>query len=412
MAKKKKTKTRVKKENKFSRFMIYLMIAAMLFSGLYLVGRSPTVVDESPLPSMEAYDVKQIGNASIVTRVIDMKTDILAKLNTPLDFEIVRGVENTTLEGLGGITLEVGNPLFYTSPIGEYSAVGGRTYLFFRFTFDRVDDNRTDSIRKMLNSELGTNNYDLFRGCIGRLPVNISGPGSDRVYLLCEPDTELGDYLRIFLLEKRREGLFEGTIGFIEKKIDVGPIVQAEVVNITDILVQGVIESDFHPDRLYEINPVDMEFNPPKIHVNKTLENETLEEINSLPGVDALAEDNKTSISFNASHGNVTEILDRGDISYSLENGYLAFTVPENSDVSFIKNALNESGVSDINLRKVGFLSLPKEVIIEDRLVAIPNNDIFNALLEIDTEINDDINVSLNTLRYGDQVFVMGAEEI
>jgi len=405
MAKKKK-KFRVKEKKDSSKFMIYLMMAAMLFSGFYMIGQNPPKREDRFLPSMETYDVIQVGNTSIVISVKDITTDLIAKLNTPLYFETIRDIQNTSLDGLEKITLEVGNPVFYES------AIEGKTYLLFIFTFDELDDNRTDSLKNILNSKLGTNNYELLGGCIGSLPINISGPGTDKVYFPCGFDTEINDYFRIFLLKKTKDGLFEGMTSFVEKKIRVGPIIDANVVNVTDILAQGVIESDFYPDRLYKINIRDIELLSPRVLINKTLEDEILEGITSLQDVDVRTEDNKTIISFNSSHENITKILEMENISYNLETGYLAFTVPENANVSFINYTLKESGISNITLKKVGFVSLPREVIIDGKLGTIPNNDRFNALLKIDTEIGDRINVSLSTLGYGDQIFIMGAEEV
>ncbi|HDH41385.1 MAG TPA: hypothetical protein ENG12_03150 [Candidatus Altiarchaeales archaeon] len=405
MAKRKK-RLRVKEGKDSSRFMIYLMIAAMLFSGFYMLRWWGPEEESRSLPSMETYDVRQMGNASILISVRDIETEIVAEINTPISFETIRDIQNTSLDGLKRITLEVGNPVFYES------AIEGRTYLLFRFTFDELDDNRTNSVRNILNSKLGTNNYELLRGCMGSLPINISGPGTDRVYFPCGFDTEKDDYFRIFLLKKTKDGLFEGTIGFVEKKIEVGPVIDADVVNITNILAQGVIESDFYPDRLYRINTSDMEILPPRVLINKTVKDEVLEKIDSLPGVDVRAEDNKTIISFNSSHENISRILEIENISYNLETGYLALTLPENASLSFINYTLNEARISNITFEKTGSVSLPEEVIIDGKLVTIPNNDRFNALLKIDTEIGDRVNISLSTLRYGDQIFIMGAGEI
>ncbi len=407
MAKKKK-KLRVKKKKNFSRFMIYLMMAVMLLSGFYFIGRSPPKREEGSLPSMETYDVRQIPEESNVTvKVItkEIMTELVAKINFPINFETIRNIQNTSLDGLEKTTLEVGNPKFYES------AIEGKAYLLFRFTFDEIDDNRTTSVKNILDAELGTNNYNLLGGCIGNLPINISGPGTDRVYFPCEFDTEVDDYFMIFLLKKTRDGLFEGMIGFVRNKIKVGPVIDADVVNITNILAQGFIESDFYPDRLSKINTSDIEIVPPKILINKTVGNETLEEINSLPAVDTLIEDNKTLISFNSSYEDISEILKMENISYNLEEGYLTFTVPESTNVSSMNYTLNESGISNITLKKAGFVSLPDKVIIDDKLVTIPNNERFNAMLNVETEIGDRINVSLSTLRYGEQVFIMGAEE-
>jgi len=405
MAKRKK-KLQVKEKRDSSRFMIYLMIAAMLFSGFYMLRWTGPEKGDRSLPIMETYDVRQIGNASILTSVKDIRTEVVAEINTPISFETIRDIQNTSLDGLKRITLEVGNPVFYES------AIEGRTYLLFRFTFDELDDNRTNSVKSILNSKLGTNNYELFEGCMGTLPINISGPGTDRVYFPCGFDTGIDDYFKIFLLKKTKDGLFGGTIGFVEKKIEVGPVIDADVVNITNILARGVIESDFYPDRLYGINTSDMELLSPRVLINRTVGDEILGEIDSLPGVDVRTEDNKTIVSFNSSHENITRILETENIPYNLETGYLALTVPENASVSFINYTLNEAKISNITLEKVGSVSLPEEIIIDGKLVTIPNNDRFDAVLKIDTEIGDRINISLSTLRYGDHVLIMGAEEI
>jgi hypothetical protein len=409
MAKKKKRigVTKAKKKGKYSRFMIYLMIFAMLLSGFYVIswGWSSPNGGEVPLPDMELYDVIQLlggSNASVEIVTREIKTEIIAQIDFPVYLETVSRIQNTSLDGLEEITLEVGNPEFYTSSMGR--SVGGRKYIFFRFTFDGLDDNRTASVRKVLDAELGDENYNLLRGCIGNLPINISGPGTDRVYFPCKSGTEVGDYFTVILFQKTREGVSEGFIGFVRSKIRAGPVIDADVVNITGILVQGIIESDFHPDRLSEINASDMDIVPPRLMVNGTLDNETIEGINSLPDVDAHMEDNKTTISFNNSHGEILGILDEKGVVYELEEGYLLFTVPENANISSVNRTLNESGISNMTFMKVGLVSLPRKLVMDGKLVVVPNNGRFNAILNIETEINDSINFSLSTPFSGEQV--------
>ncbi len=408
-----KTKARkptAKKGVDYSRFMIYVTIAAMLFSALYMIEWTPPKGGKKgDLPSMDAYNVKEMlggGNSSIKITVREITGELVAKIKNPLSFETIRNIQNTSIEGLQGITLEVGNPIF------DDSIVGAKTYMLFRFKFDEIKDNRTESIENILDTELGDNRYDLLRGCIGNLPTNISGPGSDLVYFPCEFNTKIGDYFRIFLLKKTRDDVFEGTIGFVEKKIAVGPIVQGEVVNITSIIAQGIIISDLNKDMLNRINPINIQITPPAITANETLGDNISGGIKSLQGVEILAGDNKTFIYFNSSHRNITEILDRENINYTLEPGNLAFTVPENTNISLIDYTLNEGGIKNITLEKAGVLSLPGEIVIDDTLATIQNNNRFDAILKIDTGIGERINVSLNTIKYGNQIFIIGAEEI
>lgn len=412
MAKKKKRLIAPKKEeNKGSKIMIYVMIAAMLFSGFLYFGRTTPPEEGVEVPDMDAYSVNEIVNFSITASVKEIRTELVSKIDRPLSFEVVRSIENNSLPGLQDAILEVGNPEVYRDPYTGEGILTG-TYILYRFVFDEVDENRTQLVREMMNSNLGSGSHDLMKACVGLLSINISGPGTDTVYIPCSLDTRVGDYFMVFSLVKTREGFFGGVLGFVEKRLPVGPIVEAEVMNLTGVLVQAVIESDFLPEGLSKINAREIEAISPRFIVNQTLENETLRRINKFEGVFVSHSDEKTTISFNSSHASILEILEEEGLNYSMIPGSLILTTSEDADISGIEAALGQSKITNATISRMGFVSLADQVIINGHLADIPNNDNFNALLKTDTEVGERINLSLTALQFGDQTYVMGGQEV
>ncbi len=404
--KKTRFKAKKKKENsKVSMIMLYVMVAAMLFSGLYVLkGDTPAQVDDN-IPPMDLYLIRQIGNSSIITSVKEIKPEIVVKINTPISFDLIYAVQAISFEGLTNTSFEVGNPVTYETWVDG-------TYMFFRFTFKELDENRTTSLKHELNSVLGGQKYELMRACAGVIPSNALGGGIDEIYLPCGFDTKTGDYLKIFLLEKTKDGSFEGTIGFTTKKLVVGPIIEAEILNLTGILSEGIIESDLYFEKLSEINTTELKITLPKIIINQTLDNETIQRINSLEGVVASMPDNKTIISFNASSEDIKEIIGKMELNYSLEPGRLVFTTDEDADIQTINNALTEAGIENISFAKIGSVSTASEVLINNIIAQVPDNNNFNAVLSIGAVLGEKINISLNTIQLGDRIYVIGAEEI
>jgi len=82
-----------------------------------------------------------------------------------------------------------------------------------------------------------------------------------------------------------------------------------------------------------------------------------------------------------------------------------------NSSTGEIEALLTENGVENVTFKKTGLVSMPKEVIVNERLVPINNYLGFGSSFYMDTEVGDEINISLNTITFGEQIIPFGAAE-
>lgn len=410
MATKERKQKNKKTQEKNQQIIIYVVTASMLLSGIYFLSERPNTnqvyVD---MPDIDAYKVQQLFNLSMIVSVKEIQPELIAKVDDILDPNTIKQVKNTSISGLKSIVFEVGNPIFYEGYSTRY--VGG-AYMLFKFRFSSIDENETYAVQKTLDQFLGKGNYRLMLGCVGKLPINVSGPWTDEIYLPCDLKTKAGDYFRVIPLAKQKEGYFVGTIGFITKKVAVGPTLEAEVVNVSELLVRGVLGSDYRPN-IYELAAEEDRISviPPTIVFNTTLSNKSLGEISRLDGVKVSHSGNDTKISFNNSHAEIIRLLERDNVSYSLVSGSYAVVLPLDAEIDSVEALLNAGGVTNITYMKVGVVSLPPEVIIDGKVASIPESSRFNALLRMKTQPKDKINVSLTTIRFGEDIYVIDARE-
>lgn len=407
--KKKKNVGRKSKEQKrkerYLLFMVLLVAFSMLFSGFYFFGsgdgKIPTPRQEER-PYFLSYDIRPVGdNVTLLVNVDEVRPELIAIVKSQcISFQSISWVyntSNTSVPGLKGIICEVAGPVKRR----HYDLCGN--LIFFKFTFEDIDGNTTDKLRGELNNRMGE--YVLKRAYTGILPMNLSGPGTDSIYVFGDLDVGKGDYAKIFLFQKSSDG---SLFGLGRKRIHVGPVVPADVVNLTDIMVQGNITSDFYPNTIEEdINVSSTQIRPPKILVNDLIDNETVEEISELD-VSVETRDNRTEISFNSSLKDIREILDRKKLEYSLEKGILMIRIPLNSSVDRVERVLSENGIEEQLFKKNGLVKVPDEVLINGRLVRIDNPDRFSVILNMETNVSDRINVTLSSLQFGEQEFVIG----
>jgi hypothetical protein len=405
MAKKDSIKAKKKKASQNQNMMSYLIIGIMLLSGLYALERGGDSAPVESAPDIDAYTVTQLFNSSLISTVKNIAPELVAKIDKAIDYSAIRAVENTSAPGLTQVIFEIGNPqLVYTETLSG-------TYMLFRFTFDSLDDNKTGKIKEALDSSIGKGNYKLLLACTGSLPLNVSGPKTDEVYLPCEMGTKKGDNFRIFLLGKTKDSYFAGTIGFASKKVAVGPVVEAEVLNLSGILVEGVIQSDFASEAAKALSD-QIELNSPQLIINASADNRTLSEIRELSGVSAESAGGKTTITFNSSYANIIQILSRENLSYDLMPGSIAALLPLSADTENVTATLFAAGASNMTYRKTGTVAVPSEVIINGRTTTIPENKNFKAILKMKTKIADKVNITLSAMQINTQVYVIGGQEM
>jgi hypothetical protein len=406
MAKKEGKQAKKKKKSQNNNMMAYLIIGVMLLSGLYALQRGDDTPPAEADPEIDSYTVAQLFNSSMISTVKRIKPELIAKIDKAVDYSTITDVKNTSAAGLAQVTFEVGNPqLVYTKTLSG-------TYMLFRFTFDSVDDNKTAAIKEKLDSSFGKGGYRLLAACVGSLPLNVSGPNTDEVYLPCEIGTKVGDSFRIFLLGKTKDSYFVDSIGFASKKVSVGPVVEAKVLNITSILLEGIIPSDYSTEKIAEVLTNQTEINPPQITINSSIDNETKSALEALTGVSVASSGARTTITYNSSHADIVRILSDANISYDEAAGSIAALLPLSADTRNVTNALEAAGAANLTYQKTGTVSVPSEVIINGRATTIPSSDNFNAILKTETEVGDLINLTLSAMQINTQVYVIGGTEL
>ncbi len=407
MAKKFRKNAVKKKDNgRYILIGVFVVVITMLFSGLYFSSErnSPKIPNEvQPEPWVDKYQISQIGNFSIIVRIAGIANDLIVMPDSRcVYFETINEIQNISAGNFKGI--EVAEPATASQPAPMICG------FYTLFKFGPEEGGNPFELNGEIKQKLGKSST--LQGYIANLPINISG--TDQVYVVGQPGNEVGDYLRIVLYQKIAFGIESGMIGFGERKIPVGPVLPATVVNITDIIVQGTVNTDLPPDIHEKLNETEFNFLPPKIMINETIENKTADRLMNLTGVSVLvnSEENRTEISFNSSKRDILEILNKEGIDYSLQDGGVMFKIPLNSDIGYVMKTLADNNILDIRLGKEGAVSLTTEFILENNVVPIRNSDRFNAVLEMDREIDEKINVTINTIRFGEQIIAFSASEI
>jgi len=408
MAKKTKKEIQAERKQKFMVLMMLIVAASMLLSGVYYInigGRgTPTGQEDitAKLALIEQYKLEPIGNSSVIIEVKNITQDIIAIPDTQcMQLDNIIEIRNSSIDGVESISCEVANP----SSDPRYSAICG-SYIMFKF---RVGSNYSGVMGRITSKLEGVlDEYSLRKGYMGKPPTNILGSGE--IYVVGWEGTEVGDYVRIFLFTKDLITGGTGLIGLEDRNIPKGPRFPATVVNITGISVSGKIFGDFNSSVIVEsleLNESEFNSRMPEFRVNGTLSKEDLDLITA----DVQETDNKTTIRFNSSKEEIEGILKGENLSYSLEPGAVFFNVPLNLSTEEIEILLTENGVENATFKKTGLVVMPREVMVDGRLVPINNYLGFGTSLYMDTEVGDKINISLSTITFGEQIIPFGASE-
>jgi len=401
----KKTKQEKKREQ-YMYFMAFLVIGTMLFSGLYYYGGSggggTSEQPKQEIPYFDAYEANQIPlNGSLLVTVDVVRPEVIAMVRSScVNFQQVGWVYNISEPGLKSKVLSAVNP--QKSPY--YDLCG--SFLYFRFVYDSPPGD-VSGIDGKLRNTLGE--YVLRRAYTALLPGNLSGPGTDKVYVIGSLDVKKGDKAMIILFQKATDG---SVFGLEAKKLVKGPVIEGKVVAIDGILAEGSIPGDYSPEKIAQIaNMSEASIYQPKVVVNAPVNGTALDELSGIPTVNVEAKDNTTIISYNNSLEAIKKALDGGNMTYSLENGSISLKIPLNTSVSKARDVLVGAGISGVSFKKDGVLSVPSDVLINDKAATIEDSDKFNALLDMKTGVGDTVNITLSALEFGDQVFIVGGSQ-
>jgi hypothetical protein len=402
-----------KKTKQEKRKQIYIfigamvIIVAMLGSGLYSLGSGDRVgvapVPEENLP-YNSYGINQIPVNSSITVTADQSMLELVAIPRAqcISMQAIGWVYNTTVTGMRSVMLDAVNP--GKNAAGDLCG----NFLFFKFAFSAIDETTVASLNGQLVNQLG--DYTLKRSYVGILPVNLSGPGTDRIYVIGSTDIARGDVAEILLFQKTTDG---SVFALERNRIVDGPNVSATVSELTDIMVRGTVAGNYALENIEKrINVTNSRLTPAMFSVNGTLDNKTTSDLAGLPGVSVEKTENQTVISYNASMDKAEGILKEKNLTYSRGDGSVILQIPLNTSVSVIQAAVKAGGVTQPEIRKVGFLKVPAMVRINGQTVAVENSDKFNAVMNMDANVGDLINITLSTMQFGDQIFILGGTQI
>ena len=164
--------------------------------------------------------------------------------------------------------------------------------------------------------------------------------GTGRIQLIADLSLEPGGAVRAIIFE--RKDTFQ-TIGLQQSLIAVGPVVPATVESLGGIYVQG---------------ETGVEVNDPSLS----------EEFGAI---------------------NIANTPKEGAFS-------LSFIVSDDKDRENIHQKLTELGVSDVSFFRQGFVTLPGEIVMGDDILQPTSAQASFALLALDANVNDSVNVSVS----------------
>ena len=413
MAKKTNSNQKPQKKNSKQRnlkififIMAMVVIVSMLGSSLYYFGsqdqQAVQTTPEENLP-FNSYGINQIPvNSSITVTADQAMLELVAIPKAQcISTQAIGWVYNTTVPGMSSVMLDAVNP-------GKDSAgdLCGN-FLFFKFTFSAINDSTIANLNAQLLNRLG--DYTLKRSYVGILPVNLSGPGTDRIYVIGSTDVSKGDIAEVLLFQKTTDG---SVFALERNRIVQGPTVSATVSELTDIMVRGTVAGNYDLENMQrKINITNSRLTPAMFVVNGTIDNKTLTQLSSFTGVTVEKTENQTTISYNASMEKAESLLKENNITYSRGDGNVILQIRLNTSLSDIQQAVKAGGVTNPEIKKVGLLKVPELVRIGNQTVTVENSDKFNAVVNIGTNVGDKINVTLSTMQFGDQVFVLGGTQ-
>lgn len=387
---------RKKREDKRRRnSLIFVGIAAMvmILSGLYYIaptGRREPTEGSSPSTPWNTYSVRQIGNSSILIKIKQKTSDLIA------------------LPDVREITPQKISSLINSSIAGVNYVSCDATDFYFLCTFNLERKNATSRVREKLYDKF-REDYSVMQGYIGKLPVNISG--TDEIYVIGKLNHEKGEYIRTFLFQKDLGGM----VAFEEREIPLGNKTPAQVLNLTGYSFSGKVISEFNLKNFSQklgLNSSQVNYRAPGFMLNETLENDTMESLKDLGEVEVKIQKNKSLISFNDSMKEIEKFLEESNLSYSFQNGTINFMVSINSSVKKIKEEMGSWEILGVKVKKNGIVSFPQEVIFNGKIIPIEKSDHFPVTLQMDTEKGDKINISISIMQFGEQIIPFGASEV
>jgi hypothetical protein len=195
---------------KWMKYMIYLVGAIMVLSGLYVgLGREmPSAPKDDPTASWNivTYDSMQVGASSAVTKIVGLTNQLKLRPKNMnlLQQSDITDIFESNITGVTAIVLETG--------AGENM-----------FHFDTDGSNVSGEIRQRIRLRGDYILYQVYKGSTPYGTIDVVGE-----------NLKIGDYVRVFTLQ-RSAGARTETLGFVQKKLPEGPEVAATIVGLDKV---------------------------------------------------------------------------------------------------------------------------------------------------------------------------------
>ncbi|MFH1055927.1 MAG: hypothetical protein V1744_07550 [Candidatus Altiarchaeota archaeon] len=317
---------------KATKYMIIFVGAVMLFSGLYMgFNREEPAVetqDQTASWNVVKFDSAELYSEGLLTEVATETNEykLMPKNPGQLSQDSITYVFESNITGVNNIVLETaqGYDMFHISTDGR-----------------EVDA----EIRKRIRLPGGYNLYRVYKSSTQYGDIGVIGEG-----------LKVGDFVRVLILQRMREGKGE-LLGFAQKKVPAGPIVDARVVGLENLRVSGVSSASL-------------------------------------------------------SEGDLEGALNVSDIAVEEGNGSwsVSFEMPFDSDTGVVKGVLKERGVSNVSFGISGYSQTPEEMVMEGRIVAIPGYERVQTVFESGTKVNDSVRVRIYMMSVGNTSIAFAIE--
>jgi hypothetical protein len=393
-----------KKNELWIIIMSVVIIAAMLISGLYSLnmGADSGTTNPQNTPSLKYNSYKATSYASsnpILVKVNETRKQFIALSTLPcLSNQVIGWVYNLSVPGISAVMMDAANPVL------QENAICGETYLLFRFSLDNPNNETLPRLEIELNNRLG--NYFMKQMYSGTI-MNGSDPTTGKIDVIGNLDTVTGDLVEIIVFQTENNNV----IALEKQKMYFGPTVPGKVLSIGDLIARGTINETFNSTDLEELNIIDSSINLPKMSIDENLSENLSGVIPNITGVTLSSNGNTTEITYNNSFQQVSAILSKAGLNYTIINGSASFQMQANTSIDAAEKTLTARGLSDLVFKKSGNVALPQTVLFTNITATIPNNGNYTTILELDTKEGDNINVTLSALQFGDQIFIAGAKQ-
>jgi len=409
---KKESEEEIKKKEE-NRKKIIMMIGLIIIGGTFIVAylsygptRMPTS-DQNQNDPIDIYSTMnfEAGNIIFVIKNFAYEYGILPT-GGRFDWSTLQNIKNISTRGIEKIELE------FVRDRG----------IVFKFKINKTEnlsheeilDDIFNNFKYIINIENKNEIFGIYEGYIYGLPRTEENKVDVFALPLMENKYIIGDLYSRNVSHKK--------IGIQSNIIEDCDNVSAKVLNVTSINVEGEIydlsilkkiknmydlkvenpkvniTSDesaaiknlvekFNPEisKDYQTNITTMKFKNWTISINTTKVNVSNTTIN---------ETKILNFEYNLTKAEIEKILNEGNISYEISPGKIKFAVKNEDWNDNVYNNI-KNYITNLKVEKRGNVKVANVCTAEKKLLAIPNNENFNAILNLDTKEGDIINVAI-----------------